>query len=493
MSAPHEEVRTELLPELDVRDVLGSGSVARVFLASEPALGRFVAVKVLRAEFALDPVARQRFEREARAAASIRHPNVTAIHRVGRLSDDLPYIVMELVRGRTLEDLLQVHGSLEPSRAIGILTSLAEALASAHRAGIVHRDLRPANVMLEEETGRVVLMDFGIAALLETPAGTAARITTAGTMLGDPSHISPEQFEGERVTGQSDVYALGVTGYELLTGSGPFGPKVPVTAARTLQGEEAPEVGIVGAPVPPRVSLLLRRCLALKPEHRPTAAEIAHALDAVRLAPDAVRSMRPDRPYLRAPTPTPTDPAGLASDASGGWSGRHLAAVWFADLVGYSALAASDERAALLEVRLFQQVCRAEVDRCGGRVVKFIGDGAFAEFASTEAAVQAASRVAAQLAAPREDGRAAMLLRIGVHVADVTAADDGDLLGDGINVASRLEREARPGEILVSGDVRRQLRSRRHFVFRSLGTRELPGIGDPVEVYALETRPPGDG
>lgn len=282
-----------LQPELEVVRALGRGSVGRVLLAREPALRRLVAVKVLREELAGDEVARARFEREAQAAAGIRHPNVTAVYRVGR-AEGIPYIVMEHIEGRTIADLLRAGGPVDATEARRILTSVAHALAAAHRKGVVHRDVRTGNVMIEEETGRVVLMDFGIAALLETGSEPVARLTATGVRLGDPLRMSPEQIQGEPVTAQSDVYGLGVLAYEILTGAPPPLPRNvgPPSGAESRTARVRPG-GSSGAPETslapdalerlrpasdPELVDVVRRCLSPTPEHRPRAADVAHAL-----------------------------------------------------------------------------------------------------------------------------------------------------------------------------------------------------------------------
>jgi serine/threonine protein kinase len=266
-----DRTRARLAPELEVVRSLGHGSFARVLLAREPALKRLVAVKVLRAELAADEVVRARFEREAQSAAAIRHPNVTAVYRVGH-ADGIPYIVMEYIGGRTLTDLLEAGGPVESREARRILASVAHALTAAHRKGIVHRDVRPGNIMVEEESGRVVLMDFGIAALLETGSGAAARLTATGVRLGDPLRMSPEQIRGEPVTAQSDVYGLGVVGHEVLTGA----PPAPLLG-EDRDGAWAPPERFERVGDPELVERI-RHCLRPVPSHRPTAAEVADAL-----------------------------------------------------------------------------------------------------------------------------------------------------------------------------------------------------------------------
>jgi eukaryotic-like serine/threonine-protein kinase len=217
-----DAIRALLQPDLEPIRVLGAGATAEVILAREPALQRLVAVKILRSELAADKVARQRFEREAQSAARIMNPSVTSIYRVGRTADGRPFIVMEYIEGRTLADLLEGGEPLAEDRAIKLLASVTEALAAAHERGIIHRDVRPGNVLVEHRTGRAVLGDFGIAALLETGTAAVTQLTAAGMMLGDVRYNSPERIRGEDAVEQSDVYSFGVLAYEVLTGRGPY-------------------------------------------------------------------------------------------------------------------------------------------------------------------------------------------------------------------------------------------------------------------------------
>lgn len=274
---------SELLPELELIRPLGSGSTADVYLARDPALQRLVAVKVLRPELAVDAVARKRFEREALSAARITHPHVTSIHRVGRLSNQVPYMVMEYVDGRSVRDLLETRGPFESAEARAILTSVASALAAAHESGIVHRDVRPDNVLVENRTGRAVLSDFGIAALLETGSGAATRLTATGVRVGDPSHMSPEQIRREPVTAQSDVYAFGILAYEMLAGRPPYDAATPADMLLAHVGQAPRRLQELCADADVTLAAVVERCLAKEPQRRPHARDVAAIL--ARTAP----------------------------------------------------------------------------------------------------------------------------------------------------------------------------------------------------------------
>ncbi len=300
-------VKEELAPGLELVRLLGRGVAASVYLAREPALRRLVAVKLLLPELGDDPKARLRFEREAQSAARIAHPNVVPLYRVGVLSDDLPYIVMQYVKGRSLADRLLAEGPLDPGVVRRILVDVASALDAAHRQKIVHRDVKPGNVLLEEETGRVLLTDFGIAAPLATGEFSPSRLTTRDRVLGDARYRSPEQLTGEEVTELADIYGLGLLGFELLTGEGPYEASTPTEwlAAHLHAGPRRPSD--LRPEVDPDLEDLLLRCLSKVPEHRPGAA-------------DVVRQLASSGHGAPAPVP-PTSPlsaaAGVADDGAG--------------------------------------------------------------------------------------------------------------------------------------------------------------------------------
>jgi serine/threonine-protein kinase len=274
-------VRSELQPELEILRTLGRGETANVYLARESALQRLVAVKVLRPDVAADTVARQRFEREAQSAARISHANVTAIYRVGRLSGDVPYMVMEYIDGRTVRDIVESGGTFDYAYARALLASVASALAAAHDRGIIHRDVRPGNVFVENRTARAVLGDFGIAALLESGSTSEARLTMAGVRLGDTRYMSPEQIRAEQVTEQSDVYAFGILAYETLTGRGPYDASGEAQMMTAHLQREPLRLRDLRGDVDTTVATLIERCLAKDPNRRPRAQELARALAAV--------------------------------------------------------------------------------------------------------------------------------------------------------------------------------------------------------------------
>jgi eukaryotic-like serine/threonine-protein kinase len=270
-------LRKELGPDLEFLGELGRGRMATVYLARERHLGRLVAVKVLSGNLSDDPVAMARFEREAKAAASLDHPHAVTVYRSGILSNHVPFQIMQYVKGGTLENHLAAEGPRSEAEACRILAEVSDALAAAHKRGFVHRDLRPDNVLCDEEGCRVLVSDFGLAGILPHARGDEPRITRIGEVLSDPLYASPELLRGEDLTEGTDIYALGVMGYEILTGEGPF-PKGPgrVMATAHLRGQPRPLLSL-RPDVSPPLADLLERCLAKDPHKRPRAAFLAKA------------------------------------------------------------------------------------------------------------------------------------------------------------------------------------------------------------------------
>jgi predicted Ser/Thr protein kinase len=274
-----------LAPEFEILRPLGSGGTGTVYLARETELRRLVAIKVPHPDLAQDPLVRGRFEREARAAARLRHPGIVAVHRIARLPDGTPYLVMEYIEGRTLDDALRADGPLPPEDALELLTRVAEALAEAHRHGVIHRDVRPGNILCAAEPAGAVLTDFGIAGILESGSEVVTRLTRPGERLGDAAYRSPEQLLGEPITPAADVYGWGLVAFEALTGQRPFTGATPEVVGALRLRQPPRSLADVDPDVDPRLSDLIARCLARDPRHRPTAETLAPKLARTRDSP----------------------------------------------------------------------------------------------------------------------------------------------------------------------------------------------------------------
>ena len=302
-----------------VGELLGRGGMAEVWAGTDRVLDRPIAIKVLGSWLVHDSTFVERFRREALAAARISHPNLVAVFDAGA-EDGTPYIVMERVPGETLAETLGRQGPLEPARAARIAAEVARALGVAHAAGIVHRDVKPGNVMVTPE-GRAKLMDLGIARSLD-----GETITRASTVLGTAGYVSPEQVRGERVDARSDLYSLGCVLYEMVTGRPPFEAGSPVAVAyRHIHEDPAPPSDVVPG-VPPSIDAVTRRAMAKDPGDRfASAGEFAAALEE---ATAPATSFAPTSPLPVAP-PGPRHAAGRPRGRSW-WPGLLLIAAGLA-------------------------------------------------------------------------------------------------------------------------------------------------------------------
>ncbi len=273
-------LRETLAPGLLLVREIGAGGMARVFLAREPALKRLVAVKVLSGDLAANPESRARFEREAQAVAQLSHPNIVAIHTVGELSDRTPYFIMQFVEGRSMSERVAQDGTLGVPETRRIVGDVAAALRAAHAHGIIHRDVKPANVLYEDTTGRVLVSDFGIAAMNPTGSAPAQmRLTGTGLIVGTPQYMSPEQLLAEPVTEKTDVYSLGLLAHELLVGAGPFKASNPHELIAAHLRDTPARLSTLRADVDPELDEIVARCLQKDAIKRPTAAEVAQRLN----------------------------------------------------------------------------------------------------------------------------------------------------------------------------------------------------------------------
>jgi hypothetical protein len=251
-----------------IRELLGSGGMGVVFLADDLGLARAVAIKVLPAELSTDKNVVARFRREAKTAASLDHPGIIPVLSV-ESEGDLHYFVMKYVSGRALDAMLREHTALPIPFAIQVLRDAAGALAHAHRNGVVHRDVKPANIMLEDGD-RVILTDFGISKVttISSEATTAARLTDLGMVVGTPHYMAPEQALGQTVDGRTDQYALAVAGFEMLAGRVPFDDVTPHAIIQRHINQAPPDLGVLRPDTPRHVVEAIMRALMKAPSNR---------------------------------------------------------------------------------------------------------------------------------------------------------------------------------------------------------------------------------
>jgi serine/threonine protein kinase len=301
----------------ELGDIIGFGGMSEVHLARDVRLQRDVAVKVLRADLARDPSFYLRFRREAQNAAALNHSSIVAVYDTGEAETPdgpLPYIVMEYVEGVTLRDIVRGDGPMEQQRAVEVIADACEALNFSHQHGIIHRDVKPANIMIGK-TGAVKVMDFGIARAL---ADTGNRLTRTSAVIGTAQYLSPEQASGESVDARSDVYSLGCVLYEMLTGKPPFVGDSPVSVAYQHVRKDPARPSKRNDAISPELDAVVLKALAKNPENRyQSAADMrtdlirvrsGEAPDAPKLFSDAERPNLPSTASVRDGHLQPTEP-----------------------------------------------------------------------------------------------------------------------------------------------------------------------------------------
>jgi len=355
-----------VLGDYVVESKLGSGGGGSVYAARHITAGTRAAVKVLHPEMSAFPAMIKRFTREANAVETIAHPNIVRIFAVGEVRPGQPYYVMELLEGRDLKRLLQDHGRFSPPEAIALMEPICAAVAAAHSAGIVHRDIKATNVFVVERDGQrsIKLLDFGIAKLLNSES-SGQGLTEPGSMLGTAHSMAPEQVRCERADERSDIYALGVLLYQLLTGQFPFHAADPRQIALMHLQTPAPRPSAL-APVGSSLDTLVLRCMEKQPARR-----FATVSELMRALLDAM-------PSAQHNVPTSYDPAvGIYVEVSTG--GDH---VDDEDAVGDVCNVLDDSEELLSEAGFSLPVKSSSAVLA----VKLLGDGSAAEVDAAEVA-----------------------------------------------------------------------------------------------------------
>jgi eukaryotic-like serine/threonine-protein kinase len=290
-----------------VGELLGYGGMAEVHRGRDLRLGRDVAIKMLRTDLARDATFQERFRREAQNSAALNHPAIVAVYDTGEevssTGEKLPFIVMEFVNGRTLKEVLAQEGRIQPRRALEIIADICAALEFSHRHGIIHRDIKPGNVMITQN-GQVKVMDFGIARALASGATT---MTQTSAVIGTAQYLSPEQARGEAVDARSDVYAAGCVLFELLVGHPPFVGDSPVSVAYQHVREEPRAPSSINREVPPDVDAIVLKALSKNPINRYQSAQEMRA--------DALRAVA-GRPVLATPVMSEAETMAMQGQAA---------------------------------------------------------------------------------------------------------------------------------------------------------------------------------
>ena len=301
----HDRVVAAIGQQYEVEQEIGRGGMSVVFRARDRRLNRLVAIKVLPPELAYDPAIRTRFTREAQTAAQLAHAHIVPIYDVGE-TDGVAHFVMALITGGNLAELLAREPRQPIEEARRILREIADALAYAHTRGVIHRDIKPDNILLDAASGRALVSDFGIARAIE--AGT--RLTVTGAAVGTPTYMSPEQAMGERdIDGRSDIYSLGVIGYQMLTGRVPFAAGNPMALLLKHVGERPRPISELRPEVPKGLRDAIDRALLKEPEERwPTAASLRDALVGGDAASSSWRAEQREPVRYTSPRPAAKPP-----------------------------------------------------------------------------------------------------------------------------------------------------------------------------------------
>ena len=436
--------------------LVGRGGMGAVYLADDIRLGRQVALKILAAELAADPSIRDRFVHESRTAAALDHPHILPIYEAGEIDGEL-FIAMRYVPGPDLGGIVERDGPLPLERTVGLIDQIASALDAAHAAGLVHRDVKPGNILVVSGstpgTDHAYLTDFG----LTKQIGDGPQLTKTGQLLGSVGYVAPEQIEGRAVDRRADVYSLGCVVFECLSGIQPYRRDTEMATLYAHATAPPPSLVATRPELPPGIDQVIATAMAKEPDQRfPAAGDLASALSAAA-APDAA-TRRLTRGFL------------------------------FADLRGYTAFveAHGDADAARL-LEAYRRLVRDVTLRYGGAEIKTEGDSFYLVFPSASDAVRCGLAIVAAAAAESSRNPDRPIdVGVGVHAGESTETSEG-YVGSAVNIAARVCAEAHAGEVLVTDTVRGLTRTSGGIAFAPRGQRTLKGIVEPVTVFAATT------
>jgi predicted ATPase/class 3 adenylate cyclase len=473
-----------------LEEEIGAGGMAVVFRAVDERLDRPVALKLLAPGLAADEEFRHRFLRESRAAAAVDDPHIIPVYEAGQVGGVL-FLAMRYVSGGDVRGLLRREGPLPAGRVAAIISPVACALDAAHGAGLVHRDVKPGNMLIDARPGRpdhVYLSDFGLA-----KAGAASALTAAGRYLGTAAYMAPEQIQGRAVDGRADQYALGCAAFELLCGGVPFERDQDVAVIYAHLSAPPPSAVSRRPDLPPVVDEVLARALAKAPGDRyASCGEFAGALRQALGLPGYDR----DPGAVSASTTSATAGAGGATvirpvTGDGDRGPRELPAgtitMLFSDIEGSTALLGRLGEAYGEALPAQRAIMRAAITSCGGREMGTEGDSFFVVFSSAGDAVRCCLDAQRALAARDWPGGVAVRVRMGLHAGEPARHEDG-YIGLDVHRAARVAAVGYGGQVLLSEAAAALVRDGLPpgASLQDLGVHRLQDLGRPERIFQLQ-------
>ncbi len=514
------------LGRYEIVRVLGSGAMGVVYEGHDSKLHRQVAIKTIIKSALVDEAQAAdysaRFMREAQAVAQLNHPNIVTVYDFGE-EGEIAYFVMEFIQGHELKQYLDSGVQFPLSKSIGLMIELLDALDYAHSRGIVHRDIKPANIMIDP-SGRLKLTDFGVVKVLDSQEGTQA-----GTMVGTPGYMSPEQILGTGVSPRSDIFAAGVVLYQLLTWKKPFAGEGVFTIQQKIINEDPAPPSTLDANLSPFLDQVVNKALAKKPEQRYAhASEFADDLKHF-LAMDATQQTNAagqddektivtsnaaaektivtsggvqqpvEKTSVTATGKSDADESDLEKileereklDSAINEKFTKVITVVFTDIKGSTALnEAEGDLFSRLLIKHETDIIKPAVLDNKGTFVKSIGDGTLSHFENALDALRAAVRIQKGMDELNmsKKFKAPVLMRIGMHTGRCVV-EANDIFGDVVNTASRFESSADPGGILMSEDTYNALSDKSEIYCRFVKQVTLKGKKEPFNAYKVFWNP----